>query len=284
MSLLLCLSPFLGATLSGADDSTAALKIEGWKQSGKTQVFSPRTLYRYIDGGADLYLKYDFQELQVTEYRNEKDATVLIEVYRHRTANQAFGIYSQERLSNARYLDIGGQGYIEDTFLNFVSGNFYVKMSSENVGPQMEQVLLIFAGRILEKLGTKGGLPTVLSAFPEEGKKKNTEKFIFRDFLGYSFFHSGFTANYELAGKKFQLFIIEADGTNDAAAMINRYFQQLGRASGNPAEGTYQLSDPYHGPIDMAWKGKYIWGVLNLTDPALRSKYLQLLGERMGTP
>ncbi len=267
--------------LSWTAGPETSLKVPGWKRDGKIQVFSPQALYNYINGGADLYLKYDFQELQVAAYRNAKQGSVSVEIYRHRTPNQAFGIYSQERLPNARYLDIGAQGYVEEGFLNFISGPYYVKMSAENAGPRAEEVLRQFAGKILERFKTDGSLPAVLSAFPAEGKKSHTEKFISKDFLGYSFLHSGFTANYEAAGKKFQLFIIEADGPPDAAGMIRRYFQEIGRPADNLSEGAYQTSDKYHGPIDLGWRGKYIWGVLNLDDAALRSKYAGLLGEKI---
>ena len=54
-------------------------EITGWKQSGEPQTFLPGTLYEYIDGGADLYLAYDFQELKVAEYLDDKKATVTVE-------------------------------------------------------------------------------------------------------------------------------------------------------------------------------------------------------------
>jgi hypothetical protein len=87
-------------------------EMAGWKQSGEIQTFLPKTLFEYINGGADLYLTYDFQELKVAEYSNEKKASVTIEVYRHRTPTHAFGIYSQERLPDANFVDIGTQGYM----------------------------------------------------------------------------------------------------------------------------------------------------------------------------
>jgi len=269
------------AIVCWAGNSEALFKVEGWERAEQVQIFSPQTLYNYINGGADLYLKYDFQELRVVEYRNEKGASVTIEIYRHRTSNQAFGIYSQERLPQAHYLPIGAQGYMEEDFLNFITGNCYVKMSSHNVGPQSREVLFTFAKKVLENLGERGSLPAVLSLFPDEGKKKNTEKFVARDFLGYSFLHSGFIVNYEISGGKFQLFIIEGSDVQDAAGMMRKYLQQLGKASESVVEGVYRLSDPYHGPVDLGWKGKYIWGVLSLDDPSLRSRYLELLREQI---
>ncbi|MGA2318849.1 MAG: DUF6599 family protein [Thermodesulfobacteriota bacterium] len=228
-------------------------EIKGWKQSGEIQTFIPKTLFEYINGAADLYLMYDFQELKVAEYLNEKKASVIVDVYRHKTPTHAFGIYSQERLSDANFINIGAQGYVEKNVLNFLTGSYYVKLNSFNTG--------------------------AVSSFPEEGKKKNSEKFIAKNFLGYSFLHSAFTADYGLSGTKFKLFVIEGAGKDECKDMIQKYLQQTKSLEKNIAEGRYTISDPYHGEIELYWRGGYIWGILNLNDPSLRSKYLKLFEE-----
>jgi hypothetical protein len=214
--------------------------------------------------------------LKVTEYLNEKKASVIVDVYRHKTPTYAFGIYSQERLSNANIIDIGAQGYIEKNVLNFVSGPYYVKLNSYNTGAGDEEILLNFAKKVSENLGEKGRLPSILSSFPQEGKKNNSEKFISINFLGYAFLHSAFTADYELSGKKFKLFVIEGADGNDCREMIQKYLQQTRSPEKNVTESRYAIADPYHGEIELHWKGKYIWGILNVSDTSLRSKYLKL--------
>ena len=282
---LLFLVCLIAAVLTPSRVSGAAGKsspfpeIQGWKQSGEILTFSPRKLYDYINGAADLYLKYDFQELKVAEYQNEKKASVTIEVYRHKTPTHAFGIYSQERFGNANYLDIGAQGYSEKGVLNFVAGNYYVKMNIMDSEAGDEEVLLTLAKKVVENLGGKGSLPSILSSFPEEGKKKNSEKFISQNFLGYSFFHSGFTADYEPSGKKFKLYVIEGADQKDCRNMVQEYLQQTGNLQKKVEEGHYTLKDPYHGEMDFYWMGQYIWGALNLDDSTLRSKYFRLLEE-----
>jgi hypothetical protein len=250
-------------------------EITGWKQSVEIQTFSPKTLFEYINGDADLYLMYDLQELKVTEYLNEKKASVIVDVYRHKTPTHAFGIYSQERLPNANFLDIGAQGYIEQNILNFLTGPYYVKINSFNTGAEDQEILLTFAKKVAENLGEKGRLPSILSSFPQEGKKKNSEKFINKNFLGYSFLHSAFTADYELSGTKFKLFVIESD-RKECKDMIQKYLQETKSLEKNIAEGRYTILDPYHGEIELHWKGKYIWGILSLNNLSLRSKYLKL--------
>jgi hypothetical protein len=254
-------------------------EMTGWKQSEEPQTFLPKTLYEYINGAADLYLTYDFQELRVAEYLNDRKASVTIEIYRHKSPTDAFGIYSQERLPEANYLNIGAQAYIDKNILDFFSGSYYVKINSYNTGAEDQEVLQAFAKGVVENLDEKGGLPSRLSSFPTEGKKSNSEKFIARNFMGYSFLHSAFTVDYELSGKQFKLFLIEGVDQKECRDMIEKYLQQTGKPEKDAAEGRHTISDPYHGVVDLYWKGKYVWGILNLGDVSLRSKYLKLFEE-----
>ncbi|MBM4329850.1 MAG: hypothetical protein FJ117_01275 [Deltaproteobacteria bacterium] len=111
--------------------------------------------------------------------------------------------------------------------------------------------------------------------------KDNSEKFIAQNFLGYSFLHSAFTADYDLSGKKLKLFVIEGAEQKDCRNMVQAYLQRTGNSQIKLAEGRFTLKGPYHGEMDFYWKGKYIWGALNLDDSALRFKYISLFGESL---
>ena len=278
--LLLVLSWLLGGAVfpgpsTGEGKLLAFPEMTGWRLDGKPQVFSPRTLYEYINGAADLYLTYEFQDLSVAEYKGEGKAAVTVEVYRHGSPTQAFGIYSQERLANARFLDIGAQGYQEPNVLNFVAGPYYVKINGYSTGTEDERIMLAFGRKMGETLGGKSSLPQILSSFPREGMKKNTEKFISKNFLGYSYLHSGYTADYEVDGKKFKIFVIEGQDAGDCRGMMESYLKQTGNEGKAVSEGPYRLKDRYHGDIDLFWKGKWIWGIVDLNDPEIRSKFLK---------
>ena len=215
------------------------------------------------------------------EYSNDKKASVTVEVYRQKSPTLAFGVYSQERPSNPSLVSMGAQGYVDENFLNFLSGSYYVKINSYNTGAEDREILRSFAKKVLENLDEKGTLPPILSSFPAEGKNRNSEKFVAKNFLGYSFLHSAFTADYELSGKKFKLFLIETVDKNECKNMIQKYLQQIKSPEKEIKEGRYTLSDPHHGIVDLSWKGNFIWGVVDLGDPDLRSKYLKLFEEKI---
>jgi hypothetical protein len=280
IALILGIVGFLWSPCSQAADFKFP-SVTGWKLVGDIQTFTPNTLYEYINGGADLYLAYDFEELKVAEYQNDKKAAVTVEVYRHRTPTQAFGIYSQERFPGANFIDVGIQGYLEKQALNFLSGNTYVKITSYDAGPEDQPILLAFARGVAGNLGEKGAFSSIVTAFPTEGKVKNSEKFTARKFLGYPFLHTAFSADYDVSGKNFKLFIIEGKDQTDCRDMVEKYLEQLGMKDKTVAEGQYTLSDAYHGEIDLHWRGARIWGILDLGDPGLRAKYSKLFEEEL---
>ena len=124
-SLLLLLLYSLGLflLLRGLEGKTFTFpEMNGWKLEGKPQVFSPQTLYEYINGAADLYLDYEFQDLNVAEYKGENKAGMTVEVYRHKDPNQAFGIYVRSGCPTPNYMDLGAQGYHEPNVMNFLCG------------------------------------------------------------------------------------------------------------------------------------------------------------------
>ncbi len=263
-------------------DRTALFpRLEGWKRSGEVRVFTPEILYEYINGAAVLYLEYDFQELHVVEYRRKKQASVLVETYRHRTPAHAFGIYSQERPSKGPFLDIGAQGYCEAPFLNFIVGNYYVKINGMGNQPAEQAVLETFSNALVGILGGKTSLPDVLVCFPEELRQPNSETFVARNFLGYGFLHSGYTAEYQLDYQAFKLFIIEGADRQDCQQMIERYAEFTQYPHVVEEGPLHTFTDPYHGDITLAWKGNYIWGALDLTDSQRLSRYLTLVRENL---
>ena len=250
-------------------------QIAGWQRAAEIQTFGPKTLFEYINGAADLYLACEFEELKVAEYGSGQKASVIVEVYRHRTPRDAFGIYSQERLPEAHVLPIGSQGYIDKNILNFLAGSYYVKISSANTGAGDREVLQAFAEGMAAALGVSGGLPAILAFFPAEGKRGNSEKYIVRNFLGYPFLGGAFTADYELPGRKFRLFIIEATDKNECREIVQKYVRQTKTPDKEIAEGRHTIVDSHHGIVDLYWKGRYIWGTVDLADADLRSMYLK---------
>jgi len=244
------------------------------------QVFPPEKLYEYIDGAADLYLSYNFQKLEVAEYQNVYKATIVIELYRFNDRDQAFGIYSQERPpaeTDGNYQTIGAQGYQEGLLLNFINGNFYIKISGTDIPDSEENVINLFARQMAAKIDPHPLLPVELQCFPTSGLQPYSEKFINRNFLGYEFLHSAFTADYRISGEECKLFIIKGKDGNECGQMVQALKKKDSAHSEQSATGEYHLTDPYMGLIQFNWRQNFIWGTVGLKDSSACKDYLEAL-------
>ena len=99
---------------------------------------------------------------------------------------------------------------------------------------------------------------------PEGRQAPHSERFAARDFLGYEFLRSGFTADYVVEGRRFRLFVVEAANPAEAQEMLRRYLDRAGQRTDSLREGSFIVADKYNGEVALAWKGGRLGGVLGL--------------------
>ena len=272
------------------DASSPFPKLEGWKISDGPTTYTPATLFEYIDGGAESFLQFDFQDLTSATYAkvgagNDKSrrpsraprdsatrlaaaaaaAEITVDLYHHKDAIRAFGIYTQERPAGTTPLPIGIEGYAGQDYLEFVVGSYYVKLvQSGGKGPSM---LRWFADKVAAGLPGTREAPAVLKCFPDRGKRVRAEKLTARDFLGHPFLHDAVAVPYEVGGASFRLFVVEGKDSAEIRAMVKRY-RAVGKASDAGADsaglqGTATVKDPLNGEVVLQWKGRWLWGAVD---------------------
>lgn len=246
--------------------------FDGWKLQEDQRIYTGKDLWELIDGAADIFLSYDFKDLRIAEYSN-KDQIIRVELYRHSTPDNAFGIYTAERMPDYPKVSVGSQGYKSQGVLNFLSGNYYVKIMSAGAVEAEENAIAQLAGSINEMLAQPVGLPDVLKLFPEEGREDLSDMYIAQNFLGYSFLHSAFTTRYKTTAE-FQLFIIR-DTPEELQRMMDEYMKMLKDEKPRIKDNLIIAKDPYNGTLYMMRKGNYLVGVMNTDKEAVASDYIQ---------
>ena len=243
-------------------------QIAGWTIDDETvEVFNPNNLYDRINGAAPGFILLGFNELTALEYVKDVNGDDLppyisIQVYRHATHEDAFGIYASERPSESNFLTIGAEGYQEGSMLNFFVDNLYVKIESPLTDDDVVKTVRQIAQEFGSNINPQPVFPAQLQMFPAENKIEHSELYISTGFLGHEFLSNAFTVNYELSGKKYQLFIIDAGSVEQANATLTRYLQ-FTRQDLSLSEGRLTINDRYNGDLECLWKGQYILGIVN---------------------
>jgi len=255
-----------------------------WKIPEAPQDYFPEILFEYINGAAEIYLSYDFKELTVGQYeKGDSNASLIIEIYDMGNEINSFGIYSAERFPDSQFISLGNQGYLEEGTLNFIVGKYYIKLLCFDSGEDSADFLKLFSQEIVKRVKDKGTLPSALAFFPKQGLVRNSEKFILRNFMGYSFLHSGYLANYKLEDLEFDCFLIEGENADDAQNMLKKYLGKKGKQSVEEISAGYRIKDRYYHNIYLARVENRLCGVMKIKDESLEigDKYFGMLIESL---
>jgi hypothetical protein len=254
--ILLTLTVTNSYSLDSSTDSSLFPNIKNWKR-GEIKTYTPENLYTPIDGAADLFLRYNFEEMTATEYATDSNY-ISVEVYRHKTPVDAFGVYSQERPEYNIYFNIGVQGYKESDYLNFLAGRHYVKVRANKADEKSMAAMTEIASVMAKNLNNNASFPVIFNAFPSEGRIPFSEKYIPKEVLGYRFLHTSFQAGYNTNGNVYKIFVLAGLDEQDAVKMLNDYFNYLKQPASDTYEGLFQVLDKYNGAIVILKSGKYL--------------------------
>jgi hypothetical protein len=261
-------------------------EVDSWSMTETPENYYPENLFEYINGAAEIYLAYEFKELIVAQQnKDESGMNVAVEIYDMGNGTNAFGIYSAERYPDNRFIPMGIQGYLEEGTLNFLVDRYYVKLLCFECEGQSEEVLKTFSQKIVEKAGQKGNLPPLLKAFPSEGLQPNSENFVLRNFMGYSFLHNGYSAKYKVDDQEFDCFFAEGKDDADAAEMLQKYLEAKKSQDVREIASGYHIKDKYYHNIYMSQVGKRLCGVMKIEDGSeeIGLEYLGTLIENLKT-
>ena len=225
-----------------------------WTRAAQIQMYNPTDLWEYIDGAAEQFLTYGFQDLATAKYASDQvRTTVVAEVYRMGDALGAFGIYRQEVSPKARPVALGVEGRASSNTIRFWLGEFYVKLTTPPGGGRQRELEALGAA-IAKGLGAPGGMPEQVRWFPAAGQVPDSVKYIPADALGQASFTHAFEAKYESAGEPSTVVVVPFDSDAAAAAALARYDTFMARAKGkvnvtSPGNGGFTASDSFQGFI-----------------------------------
>ena len=228
-------------------------ELQGFKKTLNYPVYTTDNLWDFINGAADSYLSYGFEDLHVAEYSKGKNV-IKLEIYRHKDDIQAFGIYSSERSPTFRFINIGAQGYKADGSLNFYKGRYYVKIRTYSKSENVLQNLETLALKISDMLHGDSEMPASLKEFPDIGKKKNEETYIKESVLGHEFLTGAFKALYEVGDAQFSIFLFKKQSEAEALKSVSTFLKSAGLEVVDPTGGKYVFKDGYNGDIFLSWK------------------------------
>ena len=245
--------------------------VPGWAMSQKPRSFKAENLWEFIDGAADGYLAYGFQEVVSADYAQEGTGyQAVVDVYQMRDPLNAFGIYTQERNPESQFLQIGNEGYSGGTSVNFWIGSYYVKITVFEEKDALKQEMAKLASAIAGKVPAPGAEPVEASYFPKANQLPHTILYIPKDVLAQSYLTNGFEAKYKAGDQEYKMILVALESATAAQDAMARYRQFLTKGGKEvkelkaPGEGGFSGKDSFYGNMAAVRAGKNLVVVLGV--------------------
>lgn len=227
--------------------------------------YNPDTLYQYIDGGADLYLLYEFKALRHQDFKSGA-SELTADIYEMTKPEDAFGIYASERSPSYKFMKIGAEGYRDQGILNFFVDHYYVKLSAS--GANAEMLLGQWAQLLSDRIGGARTLPALLVKLPREHRIPRSEQYVKKDPLGHAFLAPSYVVSYREGKLESKLVVSvapDAQSAKSRAEQLARHFKQSGESAPAPelGEGGIRGKNSFEGRMIARTHGRYLIALFN---------------------
>ena len=201
LGIIVCLLFMLTGAVAAQVKFPGDACVVGWQRAGQISQFTADGLYDHIDGGAELFLEFGFNNVQVQKYKSGSDE-IAIEVYEMQSDEAALGIYLtccgketsvagiESRHSGSRY---------QFTILH---GRYLVLINNFQGNSALLPVMVKFAQQILTTLPTAPCKP-LLSVLPQQDLIAGSERLLCGPVALQNIFTLGHGDVLQLAGKIF---------------------------------------------------------------------------------
>jgi hypothetical protein len=199
-----------------------------WETVGDVQLYDSETIFNLVDGQADAFFAYGFEQVAVRDYENAEGVLVRVEVWQLATPADAYGLFTTSIAGEPA--DVGNDGDTDPgRRLTFWQDRYYVGVRARPELPSPD--LRGFAQAVATALPAGGQRPALLGRLPPEGLVERSPIFFHEEMsiqselwlggenlLGLSQETDGVLARYEVGDEVARLLLVEYPGAGAAAA------------------------------------------------------------------
>jgi hypothetical protein len=151
------------------------VSIDEWVVEGEPSMYNRKTVFDYLDGGAEIYLAYGMKSVLAVRYARVGEPSIDLSVFEMEGSEGALGAFSYERLDPEAGIGQGSE--YAAGMLRFWRGHFFVFIQAERETPNSRGAVLNLGKLLASRVGPDDKLPPLLGALPREGLRPFTVRY-----------------------------------------------------------------------------------------------------------
>jgi hypothetical protein len=205
----------------------AGNSISGWDTPNAVLTYNRENLYNLVDGQADAFFAYGFEQVAVQRYQNVAGARLNVEIWQLANSADAYGLFHSGMAGQPASIGVEGDSD-PGRRLALWQQRYFVSVTATEAIP--DETLWTFAKEIAKRLPSGGEPPAIVKRLPAEGFVEGSALFFHeeisiqmeiwlggKNILGLSQATNGIVARYAWGDQKVRLLLIEYPSASKAA-------------------------------------------------------------------
>ena len=151
-------------------------EIQGWKAVSEDRIFDQRTIFSYINGGAEVYKAYDMQGCLSRHYVISDGPDIILDIFDMGSSPNAFGVFTHD--TDGKVVAVGQEGRLRPGWLSFWKYRFFVSVYAEDDTLSAQKAVHALGERVAGAIQGRGQKPRILSRLPADGLQSENIRYL----------------------------------------------------------------------------------------------------------
>lgn len=210
-------------------------QILSWTVEHEDRFFDEKTIFSYINGGAEVYKAYNMRQCLSRRYTNPNGPAIVLDIFDMGSSEDAFGVFTHD--TDGEILEMGQDARFRPGWLSFWKDRFFVSIYMEEESEAAEKTVKALARQVTSRITRQGTKPRILSQLPSEGLQSKNIRYLHHPIvLNYHYYLSDenilnishktdvVLASYRLGKKEARLLLIAYSDPETAKKSMISFF------------------------------------------------------------
>ena len=211
-------------------------RIIDWIAEPADHVYDEKTIFRYINGSAEVYKAYNMKQCLSRRYSTSSGPNIVLDIFDMQTSQDAFGVFTHD--TDGETMPIGQGALYRPGWLSFWKHRFFISIYMEEETDSAKKAVLELGKEIAALIDRDGAKPHIISRLPKEGLQTEKIHYLHHPvILNYHYYladenilnitaHTeAVLASYKTRGESARLLLVVYPDNHDALKALKRFAQ-----------------------------------------------------------